>query len=94
MCGIRVVVDTTEERRCRILANVLREQMTATGMFIQEVRDIVNEASNDDQRSLLGLFEDYSSVSAWLVIKNNDNSQDSYEMTGRSLLSVGHLILS
>lgn len=53
-----MVVDTAEERCSGILANVLCEQMAATRMFVHEVRDIVNEASDDDQWSPLGLLQD------------------------------------
>ena len=47
-----MVIDTTKEGCCRILANVLDQEMTATGMLIKKVRDIMNETSDDDQRTL------------------------------------------
>ena len=61
---VRVVIDTAEECRRRVLANVLGEQVTATRVLVHEVRDVVDEARNDDQRPLLGLLEDYSVASA------------------------------
>ncbi len=58
MCSIRVIVDTTEERSRRILADHLRDEVTATRVLIHERRDIVNETSNDHQGALGGLLLD------------------------------------
>ena len=56
--GIRVVVHATEERCRRIASDVLDKQMTATGMFFQEVRDVMDEAGDDDKRTLGTLLLD------------------------------------
>ena len=56
--SVRVVVDTAEERGCRVLANVLEEQMATTRVLVDKVRDIVNEASDDDERPLDALVLD------------------------------------
>ena len=56
--SVRVVVHTAEERRRRVAADVLREKMTATGVLVQEGRNIVDEARNEDQRTLLRLLLD------------------------------------
>lgn len=66
--SVGVVVDTTKERSRPILANHLRNQVTATRMLIHERRDVVDEASNDDQGALHGLFLDWIETSAMTQI--------------------------
>lgn len=58
--SVGVVVDTAEERGCRVLANVLDQQMATTRVLVDKVRDIVNEASDDDERPLDTLVLDCS----------------------------------
>lgn len=41
MCGIRVVVYTAEERSRGVLADHLDQQMTTTGVLVDEGRDIM-----------------------------------------------------
>lgn len=54
-----MIVDTTEERSRRILANHLRNEVATTRVLVHERRDIVDETSDDDQRALRGLLLDY-----------------------------------
>ena len=51
-----MVIDAAKESCCRILANILDQEVTTTGMLVKKVRDIVNEASNDDQGTLSRLL--------------------------------------
>ena len=64
-----MVVNTTEERSRRIAADVLDEQVTSTWVLIEEVGDVVDEAGDDDQRTLDRLFLDcgYSRQSRFRV---------------------------
>jgi len=54
--SVRMIIDTTEESGCRILANVLDQEMTTSRMFVEEIRDIVDETGNNNKRSLLSLL--------------------------------------
>jgi len=54
--GIRVVIDTAEEGSCCVFANILDQEMTATRVLVKEVRDVVNETGDDDQRARLCLL--------------------------------------
>lgn len=54
--SVRVVIDTTEERRCRILANHLDEQMGASRMFIDERADVMNEPRDENEMTFGRLF--------------------------------------
>lgn len=47
--SVRVVVHTTEERSRRVAANVLGNQVWTTGVLVDEVRHIVDEASDDNK---------------------------------------------
>ena len=58
MRGVRVVVDTAEERSRRILANHLSDKMTTTRVLVHESGHVVDEAGDDDQGTLDGLFLD------------------------------------
>ena len=57
--GVRVVVHAAEERRRRVLAGVLREQVAAAGVFVEEGRHVVDEAADYDERPRLRLLLDY-----------------------------------
>lgn len=52
MCGVRVIINASEESCSGILSNELGQQMPATRMLIQEFGNVVNEASNDNQGTL------------------------------------------
>lgn len=41
------------ERRGRVLAEPRLDELSATGVLVDEVGDIVNESANDDQLTLL-----------------------------------------
>lgn len=58
MCSVRVVVNAAKERSGRVFAEVLREQMATTRVLIEEGRDIMDEATNNDERASLGLLLD------------------------------------
>ena len=60
MCSIRVVINTTEESRGSVLADVLGEEMAASGVLVQEGRDIVDEAGYKDEWALSRLLLDYA----------------------------------
>jgi len=56
MCSVRVVVNAAEECSGRILADILREQMAATRVFVEEGRNVMDEATDNDERPSLGLL--------------------------------------
>lgn len=58
MRSVRVVVNTAEERRRRILADHLDEQVRATGVLVDEVCHVMDEAGDEDEGTLLGLLLD------------------------------------
>lgn len=49
VCCIAVVIHPSKECRRRIFSNVLRKQVSPTGVLVQEVRHIVNKARNTNQ---------------------------------------------
>lgn len=53
-----MIINTAKERSRRIFANVSSQEMTATGMFIEEISNIVYEACDNNQRSLFRFLED------------------------------------
>ena len=53
--SIAVIVNSTEKGSGGISANMLHQKMPASGMFIKEVGYIMNETSNANQRTRLGL---------------------------------------
>lgn len=53
-----MVVDTTEESCRRILANELDKKMRASRMFVNEIRHVMDEARNEDERALGRLLLD------------------------------------
>lgn len=55
VCSIAVVVYTAEKGSGSIPTNVLGQKMPAAWMFIKEVGHIMNETSNGDQGTRLGL---------------------------------------
>jgi hypothetical protein len=59
MRSIRVIINPAKEGGRSISADLLRQQMAAAGMLIQERADVVNEAGYEDQGSGLRLFLDY-----------------------------------
>lgn len=58
MRSVGVVVDATEEHSGSILADVLQDQVATTRMLVDQLRYIVDEASDDDQRPLQRLLPD------------------------------------
>lgn len=56
MRRVGMVVDAAKERRRCVFSNILSEQMSSTWMFVEEPRDIMDEATNEDKRSRLRLF--------------------------------------
>lgn len=53
-----MIINTTEECSRCILANILDQKMTTTRVLIEEVRDIVDETGDDNQRARLCLFSE------------------------------------
>lgn len=60
---IRVIVNASKESRCRIAANVLSQKMTTSRMLIHERRNVVNEASDSNQRTLFRLLQ------VWIIAR-------------------------
>jgi hypothetical protein len=58
MCSVRVVVNAAEESSACVFADVLYEQMATTRVLIEEGRDVMDEATNNDERASLGLLLD------------------------------------
>jgi hypothetical protein len=56
MCGVRMVINTTEESGRSILADVLRQEMPATRVLLHKRTDVVNETGDQDQRALGSLL--------------------------------------
>jgi hypothetical protein len=54
--SVGVIVNATEESGRSILAEVLLDQVLATGMLIHESGNVVDEAGDEDQRTSLGLL--------------------------------------
>ncbi|KAI3484012.1 hypothetical protein L1887_53026 [Cichorium endivia] len=57
VCRIRVVVDTAEESSGSVLANLAREQVAATRVLVEEGRDVVDEAVDNNEGASLGLLD-------------------------------------
>lgn len=53
--SIAMIIHSTEEGSGGILTNVLGQKVSASWMFIKEVGHIMNETSDTDQRTRLGL---------------------------------------
>jgi hypothetical protein len=58
VCSVRVVVNAAEESSARVFADVLREQMATTRVLIEEGRDVMDEATDNDERASFGLLLD------------------------------------
>lgn len=56
--SVRVVIYTAEKRGCRVATDVLDEKVTTTWVLIKEVGDVVDEASDDNQRAFHSLILD------------------------------------
>ena len=54
--SVRMIVDTTEECSRSVLADVLGEEMTATRVFFEERRNIVDETGDNDEGTLDALL--------------------------------------
>ena len=55
---VRVVVDTAEERGRRVLADERDDEVRAAGVLVDEGRDVVDEAGDEDERAGRGLLLD------------------------------------
>jgi hypothetical protein len=42
--SIRMIIDTTKERRRRVFANILHKKVPSAGVFVKEGRYVVNES--------------------------------------------------
>lgn len=89
MRSIRVIVHAPEERRCRVLADVLANQVGAAWVLVDERRDVMDESADKDQRAQYGLVLDWPRSVEHKHVLRQRNSQASQLMTGKSLLSVG-----
>lgn len=47
-----MVVNASEERSCRILTNKLGDEVSTSRVFVDESRDVVDEARNENKRPL------------------------------------------
>ena len=56
MGSVGVVVNTTEECRSCVLANHLRNEMTATRVLFEERRNVVDETGDNDEGTLDALL--------------------------------------
>ena len=59
MSSVRMVVDATEERCRRILSDHLDQKVGPARVLLDEVAHVVDEAGDENERSLLGLLLDY-----------------------------------
>ena len=55
---VGVVVDAAEERGRRILADELDDEVRTAGVLVDEGRDVVDEAGDEDERAGSGLLLD------------------------------------
>lgn len=60
VCSIAVIIYSAEEGGSSIFTDVLGQKMSATRVFIKEVRHVMNETSNADQWARLGLGQIYT----------------------------------
>ncbi len=90
MGSIGMVVDTTEERCCTILADHLRNEVTATRMLIDERGDVVDEASDNDQGTLHRLLLDWAqAVSRGCLAKKRDEKLTAIPADNRQVSALG-----
>jgi len=54
VCGIRVIIDTTEKGGSSVGSDSSLDEVCSTGMVFGETRTVVNESVNGNQRSILG----------------------------------------
>ncbi len=62
MSRVRVVIHTTKESRGRVLAYELDKEMSTAWVLIYERRNIVNEARNENEWTLLRLRLDCNQI--------------------------------
>ena len=55
---VGVVVDAAEERSRRVLADELDDEVRAAGVLVDEGRNVVDEAGDEDERAGCGLLLD------------------------------------
>lgn len=53
-----MIVDTTEESRRSVFTDVPGDEVTATGMFVDECGYVVDESGDKDERAFRSLFLD------------------------------------
>lgn len=53
--SMAVIIETTEECRSGVLSYILLQEIGSTGMFVEEVADVMDIPSNADQRPRLCL---------------------------------------
>lgn len=56
MSCVRVIIHTAEESGRRVLAKVLSEKVSATGVLVQEIREVMDKASDGHERASLCLL--------------------------------------
>ena len=59
MCRVRVFINAAKECSRCVFADLLRQQMAASGMLVEERSDVVDETGYEDQGSSLRLFLDW-----------------------------------
>lgn len=65
-----MVVNTTEKRRRCVLANHLGDKVPASRVLVHEVGNIVNKASDQNERPLGRLFLDWKAVSEMFLAED------------------------
>lgn len=96
MRRVRVVIHPSKERGSRILAHMLQQKMASAGMFVQEIRDIVDEPRDHDEWAFQSLCLDcgcraHRSMAVMGKCRGaRGDLQESQEMTASSLGSRGH----
>ena len=90
MSSVRVIIHPPKERSRPILPDILHQQMTAPGVLVEEIGDVMDEPRNEDQGPLGRLSLDCEAgVNARTKQATKRGIQLSQLMTGRSLLSDG-----
>jgi hypothetical protein len=56
--SVRMVIHTTEERGSSIFADELDQEMGTSRMLVNEIRNIMNESRDEDERSFSSLLLD------------------------------------
>jgi hypothetical protein len=78
MGRVRVIVHAAEESRGRVPADVLREQMATTRVLVEEGRDIMDEATDNDEWASLDLFLDWRRFSSQKGVRKLGMSGSTY----------------